>query len=57
MEKETSKIPSVEEIVEQIREKDPKKIRKDAHGNPIPWSQEHDYFMGFDPENPDIPTD
>lgn len=31
--------------------------RVDAHGNPIPWAKEHDYFMGFDPENPDIPTD
>lgn len=32
-------------------------VRKDANGNTIPWSKEHDYFMGFDPENPDVPTD
>ena len=34
-----------------------KKSRIDANGNSIPWSSDHDYFMGFDPENPDIPTD
>lgn len=32
-------------------------VRKDANGDPIPWAKEHDYFMAFDPENPDIPTD
>ena len=31
--------------------------RRDTKGNIIPWAKEHDYFMGFDPENPDIPTD
>lgn len=31
--------------------------RLDANGNTIPWAKEHDYFMGFDPDNPDIPTD
>lgn len=34
-----------------------KELRKDAQGNPIPWDKKHDYFMGFDPANPDIPTD
>lgn len=32
-------------------------LREDANGNIIPWDEEHDYFMAFDPENPDIPTD
>ena len=32
-------------------------IRKDAKGDPSPWDEKHDYFMGFDPDNPDIPTD
>lgn len=32
-------------------------IRRDANGNKIPWDKEHDYFMGFDPDNPDLPTD
>lgn len=36
---------------------DPKSTRRDAKGNIIPWAKEHDYFMGFDPENPDVPTD
>jgi hypothetical protein len=31
--------------------------RKDANGNPIPWAKEHDYFMAFDPNDPDTPTD
>lgn len=31
--------------------------RRDAKGNIIPWTKEHDYFMGFDPDNPDVPTD
>lgn len=31
--------------------------RFDAKGDPIPWAKEHDYFMGFDPDNPDVPTD
>lgn len=35
----------------------PLALRIDADGDPIPWGQEHDYFMAFDPENPDIPTD
>jgi len=38
-------------------EKDENEIRRDAKGRVIPWTKEHDYFMGFDPENPDIPTD
>lgn len=45
------------EVLDKILEKDPKKIRKDRDGWNIPWSEEHDYFMGFDPNNPDIPTD
>jgi len=32
-------------------------IRMDANGNPIPWPESADYFMAFDPANPDIPTD
>jgi len=32
-------------------------VRKDAKGNEIPWAMEHDYFMAFDPDNPDVPTD
>lgn len=31
--------------------------RRDANGDLIPWAKEHDYFMAFDPENPDVPTD
>ncbi len=34
-----------------------KELRKDANGNDIPWAKEHDYFMGFDPDNPDVPVD
>jgi hypothetical protein len=33
------------------------KVRRDANGNPIPWGPEHDDFMAFDPENPDVPLD
>lgn len=36
---------------------DPNSKRRDAKGNIIPWAEEHDYFMGFDPNNPDVPTD
>jgi chromosome segregation ATPase len=32
-------------------------LRRDANGDPIPWPKDADYFMGFDPENPDTPTD
>lgn len=32
-------------------------VRRDAKGNTIPWAKQHDYFMGFDPDNPDVPTD
>jgi len=36
----------------------PKKpLRRDAKGNLIPWDEEHDYFMAFDPANPDLPMD
>ena len=38
-------------------EPEPSKPRRDAKGNIIPWAKEHDYFMAFDPENPDVPTD
>lgn len=31
--------------------------RRDVNGDVIPWPKEADYFMGFDPDNPDIPTD
>jgi len=34
-----------------------RKPRLDANGDPIPWDEQHDYFMAFDPKNPDIPTD
>lgn len=46
--------PSVEENKELLAEWSG---RHAANGEPIPWAKEHDYFMGFDPDNPDIPTD
>lgn len=36
---------------------DAKSERRDADGNIIPWAEEHDYFMAFDPENPNLPMD
>lgn len=32
-------------------------VRRDANGDAIPWPQSADYFMAFDPDNPDVPTD
>jgi len=31
--------------------------RRDANGDPIPWPMDADYFMAFDPADPDRPTD
>lgn len=54
-EQEDKPCPNIPEI--KRTEETRTEPRKDINGNIISWPEEADYFMAFDPDNPDIPTD